>query len=120
MPKKAAVASLDPRSADVVLEFIEGSRPIAGVPARDLHAGDLARIAYVRELRKRVELGPRDPDNVRPSVDELDLAAIRDGLLESGVYVPAGTGPAASEPAGGEPAPSIETGPADPAVIAEA
>jgi hypothetical protein len=45
MPRQ--LATIDPRSADVVLFYNGGPRP-RDVPARDLHGGDLARILYVR------------------------------------------------------------------------
>ena len=48
MPRASKPASLiDPRSAAVVL-FYDGGPTPRDVPARDLHGGDLARIAYVR------------------------------------------------------------------------
>lgn len=79
-------AGIDRRSAEILLAYAGGPTP-AGVPARDLHGGDLARIAYVRALRGAedarsvlVEPGAKPPATVLP--DPPDQAALRAVLAE--------------------------------------
>ena len=59
MPKTSAPPGrkpIDPRSAETVLFFADNGFPMPrGIPARDLHGGDLARIARVRALEAGIE-----------------------------------------------------------------
>jgi hypothetical protein len=82
---------IDQRSDATVLVYV-GPGFISGVPAADLHGGDLARLAYVATLE-------------HPSAK--DLGALADQLEATGFYVRAGE----------EPSPTIE--PADPAPATE-
>jgi hypothetical protein len=59
----AAPAAIDGRSPEIVLAYVGGPTP-RDVPTRDLHGGDLARIAYVRALfTARQELDVRRPQD---------------------------------------------------------
>jgi len=73
---KSAVPTFDPRSAAPTL-FYRGPAVVSGVPARDLSDADLARLAFVAaEVRPATVL----------DVPAKDIAAIRDRLVESGIY----------------------------------
>jgi len=81
MPAKPA--KKQPKApTDVVLAYV-GPGPFSGVPARDLSAGDLARLAYRRALASSgadgIRPDPRDPD---PAL----IKAITAELTGSGLY----------------------------------
>ena len=79
MPKpNQPVAAIDPRS-DVILLTYSGGPLGLGVPARDLHGGDLARIARVRALSASGG-APVDP------ATDAQLAALLDELVASGSF----------------------------------
>ncbi len=96
MPKKPAKppSLFDPASDVIVLRLVGGRRP-AGVPERDLHAGDLARVAYERALaaleRDRSRLvpvgGTEPPPGRRPdAVTAEQVEVIARELVESGTF----------------------------------
>lgn len=87
--KKSAPPDIDPRSDRIVLHFT-GPRAVAGVPARDLHGGDLNRIVYTRAHRA-IEWERRDedgnaPDRPRAIATKAQLGALFTELLETGSY----------------------------------
>lgn len=80
--------AIDPAGEDVVIYFA-GDKVIAGVPARDLSGGDLARLAYVRahhatDWTSRGEAG-NAPALPSPATAH-QLAKLADELVDSGVY----------------------------------
>jgi hypothetical protein len=93
MPKTAADPALDPTSPAIVLTYRGGVRP-RNVPARDLTAGDLARVAYHRsarqlraERRNRFESDEERPAPSRPGPADAEiLEAIATELSSSGVF----------------------------------
>ncbi len=56
---------IDPRSDELVLVFTGATAP-SDVPARDLHGGDLARIAYVRQTTALAATPPPHPPPTTP------------------------------------------------------
>lgn len=90
MPKTKAPdpVAIDPRSDETVLAYV-GPTVVAHVPARDLHGGDIARIAYVR-AHQATDWDARDEDGnppARPSLATADeLASLADELVASGAY----------------------------------
>jgi hypothetical protein len=73
MPKP----EFDIKSATPVLSYT-GPGVVAGVPADDLSANQLARIAWIRKGDKR----PLSPNDMKDS----DIAAVRDELAAGGNY----------------------------------
>ena len=77
-PAKAPAASIDPGSDAILLAYRDG--PVGyGVPARDLHGNDLARIVRVRAL------SASDGQPVEPATAE-QLTALYEELLASGTF----------------------------------
>lgn len=74
---KPETRAFDPRSAAPTLTY-SGSGAIAGIPARDLSDADLARVAW--------EASDPRPATVL-DVPDADIAAARDHLIATGIYV---------------------------------
>lgn len=78
----ATTSPADHGSDEIVLAYV-GPRIAAGVPARDLTAADLARLAYRAAanagLADGIRPDPRDPDHER-------AAAIAERLTAKGIY----------------------------------
>lgn len=84
-PAETTAALADPRSDRLVLAFVSSpaARRLSGVPARDLTAADIARLAYRSAARDGLADGER-PDKRNP--DQEAAAAIVARLLASGQY----------------------------------
>lgn len=70
---------IDPRSDRIVLYYTgdeSGEPSISGVPARDLHENDIARLVYIEHAQAVAALGPAD------EVPELDVETSADEILE--------------------------------------
>lgn len=79
---------IDPQSDETVV-FYTGDKVVPAVPARDLHGGDLARIAYVRS-HQATDWDARDeagnpPSTPRPATAHA-LAKLADELVDTGAY----------------------------------
>jgi hypothetical protein len=113
VPKNARRSPIDPSSDELVLEYVEGGRAPRDVPARHLHGGDLARLAYVDALRSRREDPELEADDVRPELATAgELRTLAETLIESGAFTYADPAtPAAAE--------TTTPAPADPAVTPE-
>ncbi len=99
MPKAStAPTGIDPRGEEIVLDY-GGTGFVEGIPARDLHGGDLNRVAYVRKFRAAHDVleterraWAADPSGPEPELrspgfataDELE--AIATELSASGIY----------------------------------
>lgn len=101
--------AIDPAGEETVL-YYAGAGVVSGVPARDLHGNDLARVAYVRAHRA-TDWDQRDKDGNGPALPkpatQAELAKLVDELVESGAYsreVPRGNDSPTTE----EPAPPAE------------
>jgi hypothetical protein len=70
-------AEFDTRSAEPVLTYV-GPGIVGGIPAADLSANQLARLAWASQGESR----PASPDDVKPG----DIAALRDALIGTGNY----------------------------------
>jgi hypothetical protein len=103
MAKSAAQSaqSIDPRSDAVVLRYLgseAGEPALIGIPARDLTAGDVARLVYASALNAWAG----DPETAGPdptAPDQAACAALIDLLVSRGLYstdVPAVSTPAPS------------------------
>lgn len=74
----------DTSSAEPVLTYV-GPGIVGGVPADDLSANQLARLAWASQGDTR----PLSPGDVKPG----DIAALRDALVATGNYKPATPAP---------------------------
>lgn len=101
---RKAPASIDPSAPGVVLEYVGGRTPRL-VPARDLEAVDVARVAYRRAVahaRKTRSLRVR-PGEERPAARRPDHATVQqleelvEELIASGAFTRA-TQPAPPAP----------------------
>ena len=88
--KPDPAAPIDPRSDALVLFYSGGPTP-RDVPARDLHGGDLSRIAYARAHLDLVEGLPSAPT-------PRQLVELAAELLASGSFVTEPTPQAPAEP----------------------
>ena len=91
MPK--TTFTIDPTSEAIVLTFAGGATA-DDVPARDLHGGDLARIAYGRALWAAPTIRPGP-------ASQAALAAVLSDLVATGAFVTA-TEPAAPATTGSD------------------
>jgi len=93
-----APAGIDPRGEEIVLRY-GGAGFIEGIPARDLHGGDLNRVAYVRTFRAAHDVleterraWAADPSGPEPELrapgiaTAAELEAIAAELEASGIY----------------------------------
>lgn len=86
MPTKRRRRTRRPADPGVVLRYADRG-PYAGVPARDLTAHDLARLAYLRRYSEIAAEGKRpDPQNPDPDLVE----KIKAELTGSGLYTTEG------------------------------
>lgn len=103
--RSTAPGGIDPRSATVLLLYAGGPTP-SGVPHRDLHGGDLGRIAYLRALREledgRSYLADAPEVHSPGPASAETIAALYAELVGSGAFVPAE--PANPEEPAGTPA----------------
>ena len=84
-------------SASVVLVYADDGRTAAGVPARDLTANDIVRLAYVRRLSVIGQDVGRPSDPADPESEPIaapdprdpdpdDVRAVLDELMADGIY----------------------------------
>ena len=83
MPKSKS-AEIDPRSEAPVLAYT-GPGSVAHVPARDLHGGDLNRIAYVR-AHQAIDWDLPDAQQPPEIATARTLDALVDELEATGFY----------------------------------
>lgn len=78
------MADIDPTSDLTVLRRVDGVRPPTGVPDRDLHGGDISRVAYLWLLGRSQEAEAEAP--ARPAVGQTDLVEAAAWLVASGGF----------------------------------
>lgn len=103
--KQATVDEIDPAGESTVV-YYTGPGVTYDVPTRDLHGGDLARVAYVRAHLATdwtVE-GATDPGSATPT----QLADLADELVASGAYSREAPSDATDQPIFIEPAAPAE------------
>lgn len=82
------MASIDPRSDRIALFYTggdDGVPNVAGVPARDLTEGDVARLVYIERVSK-VQPGEDAPGELTGAAADAAHGALMDRLADTGVY----------------------------------